>query len=719
MYDLKEITELKERIIKYFNDAEVDKIEHALNYATHKHEGQKRESSGVPYIVHPVSVALILLDYGIDADTICAALLHDVLEDTDTKISELKSLFGSSVADLVNGVSRVKTLKYKSNENENSESLRKMFVAMAKDIRVIMIKLADRLNNMRTLDEMPPEHQVRKSLDTKDVYIPIAERLGLGNIKGELEDICFKYLYPKEYEEITRMLEIRWQKHQAKLESVNLELKKIVAELGVEGEVKSRIKRIYSVFKKTQAKGIESIYDLLAHRVLVNSIKDCYFVLGEIHNHWRPVPGRIKDYIAAPKKNGYQSLHTTLLTEDGVPFEVQIRTKEMHKVCEYGIAAHWQYKNKTTKSTDLDKKLSFLRQILEETKDIVDTKTFLEIAKTDFYTNEIFVFTPKNKVVQLAENSTPIDFAYAIHSDLGNKCTGAKINGRLCGLTTKLKTGDIVEVITSPQSKGPSRDWLKIVKTPSARQKIKSFFKREMKEENIKLGKDMLEIEAKRKNINLQELLSDTKTLEKVLINKSFMDIEDMYASIGYGGTTASVILSHFISVQTLNNKKKEKELIKESLPLQKKPSDKNPGVLVKGVKGLFVRLAGCCSPIPSDDIIGFITQGNGVAVHRVDCPNVRNVKGERLVKVAWESGVANKFSATLCIISQDRPMLINAITNILGSVPDVSLTGLNATANKGTAHVQITITVGSIEDINSVIKKLENIDGVEHVFRK
>lgn len=718
MDELKEIVELRERIKKYFTEQEVEKIERALSYAKTKHEGQERESSGDPYIIHPVSVALILLDYGIDADTICAALLHDVLEDTETKIAELKSEFGNGVSELVNGVSRVKTLKYKSSENENSESLRKMFVAMAKDIRVILIKLADRLNNMRTLDNMPGEHQVRKSLDTRDVYIPIAERLGFGSIKGELEDICFKYLYPKEYDEISKMLETRADKHQERLDLVNKELKEILTSLGVEGEVKSRIKRKYSVYKKTQAKGIESIYDLLAHRVLVSSIKDCYFVLGEIHNHWKPVPGRIKDYIAAPKKNGYQSLHTTLLTEDGVPFEVQIRTKDMHKVCEHGIAAHWKYKNKITKSSDLDKKLAFLREMLEESKDIVDTKTFLSIAKTDFYTNEIFVFTPKNKVIQLVENSTPIDFAYAIHSDLGNKCTGAKVNGKLCGLTTRLKTGDIVEIITSSQSKGPSRDWLKLAKTSSARTKIKSFFKKEMKEENIKLGKEMLEMEAKRKNINLPELINDNKLISKVLVSKSFLDLEDLYASIGYGGSSASVILTHIVNESNIQNKKTQKQ-IKGTTIKESHQDSKNPGILVKGVKGVYVRLAGCCSPIPSDNIIGFITQGNGIAVHRVDCSNVRNVNGERLVKVAWENGINNRFSATICVLSQDRSMLVNEITNIIGSMPTITLTGLNATTNKGGAQVLITILVSSIEDINNIIKKLEGINGVNAVFRK
>lgn len=714
MEELQQVTNFLDRAKTLFNADDYERIERALNYARMKHATQTRES-GEPYIIHPIAVAEILLDYGLDPDMICGALLHDVLEDTETKIGELKSSFGNEVAELVNGVSRVKTLRYKSSANENSESLRKMFVAMAKDIRVIMIKLADRLNNMRTLGNMSGEHKVRKSLDTRDVYIPIAERLGFGSIKGELEDLCFMYLHPTEYEEISKLLEATLAKHGKDLESVNLELKQMLKDLNIEGEVKSRIKRKYSVYKKSKAKGIESIYDLLAHRIIVDSVKDCYYVLGEIHNHWKPVPGRIKDYIASPKKNGYQSLHTTLLTEDGMPFEVQIRTKEMHRVCEYGIAAHWKYKQGSDKSTDLDKKLSFLRQILEESRDIADTKTFLDIAKTDFYTNEIFVFTPKSKVIQLTENSTPIDFAYAIHSDLGNKCTGAKINGKMCSLTTKLKNGDVVEIITSPQSKGPSRDWMKLAQTASARAKIKSFFKKEMKEENIHLGKEMLEMEAKRKNENLNELLSNAQAVEKVLAHRNFLDVDDLYASVGYGGITASLVITHLVNEIRLDEKKNAK--LKRAMS---KPSiSKRIGVKVKGADDVYVRLAGCCNPIPHDDIIGFVTFGSGIAVHRADCPNIRKSNGERLVKVEWLDKADSQYNATLCLLSEDRQKLVNDITFALGAIPNVFLTGISAMGNKGKAQVTIHVQVPSISQINEIINKLGTIDGVTSVFRK
>lgn len=703
------------KIKPIFSGADYDDIEHAVNYAAFKHAGQIRSGSGEPYIVHPLAVAEILLDFGLDSHTIVAAILHDVLEDTDTKQADIKSAFGTEVAELVNGVSRVKTLKYKSSEQENTESLRKMFIAMAKDIRVIMIKLADRLHNMRTIDNMSPEHQVRKSMDTRDVYIPIAERLGLGSIKGELEDICFKYLHPKEYAEISSMLEHRLERHQKSLEIVNGELKAMIDRLGIVGDVKSRIKRKYSVYKKSIAKGIDSIYDLLAHRVLVESVKDCYYVLGEIHNLWKPVPGRIKDYIAAPKRNGYQSLHTTLLMEDGMPFEVQIRTKEMHRVCEFGIAAHWKYKNGVQKSSDLDQKLSFLRQILEESKDITDAKTFLSVAKTDFYTNEIFVFTPKNKVIQLTENSTPIDFAYAIHSDLGNKCTGARVNGRMVGLTTKLKTGDIVEIITSPNSKGPSRDWLKLAKTPSARTKIKQFFKREMKEENIHLGREMLEMEAKRKNLTLAELLTNDAAVEKLLARQNFLDTDDLFASVGYGGVTASFVITHLVSEIEAREKAEEKH----SRGITAGVKTSKTGVRVLGVDDIYIRLAGCCNPIPSDDIIGFVTQGNGIAVHRTDCPNVRKINGERLVKVAWDAGESSHYTATIVMIVEDRHMIVNNITFVLGSIPNISLTGLNAQTTKGTAQVTITVQVTSMSQITEIINKLGAIDGVKSVYRR
>lgn len=713
---LKEIEDFKLIVSQKYNLKNQVIIFKALDFAEEKHKTQLRDS-GLPYIVHPVAVATILTEYGLDAPTIAAALLHDVIEDTDVKMEELSKMFGSEIAELVNGVSRVKTLRYKSSANENNESLRKMFLAMAKDIRAIFIKLADRLHNMRTLDSVSTEHQIRKSLDTRDVYIPIAERLGLSTIKGELEDLCFKYLYPNDFKNITELLEKTYLKHQKDLDATHDQLKDLLKNLKIKGDVKSRFKRKYSIFKKQQSKGIEQIYDILAHRILVNDIKDCYVVLGEVHNHWRPVPGRIKDYIAAPKANGYQSLHTTLLTEDGIPFEIQIRTYEMHKICEYGIAAHWMYKNNLKKASELDQRLNFLRQMMEENAETLDTTTFLSIAKSDLYANDIFVFTPKNKVIQLTERATPIDFAYALHSDIGNKCIGAKINGRMLPLSTTLQTADVVEIITSPTSKGPSRDWLKIAQTSNARNKIRSYFKKETKEDNIKIGKEMLELEAKRKGITLASLLVNETINQKILQIHNFASLDDLYASIGYGGITSTHICNQFISELRALEKKKYKEL--NGLSTIKASS--KCGVVVKGVDGLPVRLAGCCNPLPHDDIVGFVSLGKGIVVHRAKCPNIRNLigTGDRLVRVAWADVEDKIYNSIIHIKAQDSPNLLTRVTGMLSTIKDVSLTAVNAKASKQEATITLNITLKELGKVVEIVNKLSQIEGVNSVFRK
>lgn len=710
-----EIEEFKKLVISQVgSEKERELIFKALDFAILKHTGQTREN-GRPYIIHPIAVATILFDYGLDTSTISASLLHDVLEDTDVKKEDLETMFGKEIAELVNGVSRVKSLRYLSSANENNESLRKMFLAMAKDIRVIFIKLADRLHNMRTLDCVSHEHQIRKSLDTRDVYIPIAERLGLSNLKGELEDICFKYLYPEEYEKISQLLEKTYIRHQKDLEEVNGELKQVLIDLGINGEVKSRYKRKYSIFKKHLSKGIEQIYDILAHRILVNDIKECYLVLGEVHNRWKPVPGRIKDYIASPKPNGYQSLHTTLLTKEGIPFEIQIRTFEMHKYCEYGIAAHWRYKNKTTKATDLDNKLTFLRQMLEENAETLDTSTFISIAKSDFYSNEIFVFTPKYKVIQLPEKATPIDFAYALHSDIGNKCVGAKVNGKMVALTTKLNTGDIVEIVTSQSSKGPSRDWLKIAQTSTARAKIRTFFKKETKDENIKIGKEMLEFEAKRKGTTLSSLLSEQKAQEKVLQIHNFENFDDLCASVGYGGITSTHIINQLISEVRAIEKKHFKEINGT-----KRSNMKSCGVVVKGADDLPTRLAGCCNPLPGDEIIGFVSVGKGICVHRADCPNIRHfTTGDRLVKVAWKDFEDKNYSSIIFIKGKDSFNLVNKITAMIATVPSVVLTGINARAVNRVAIITLNVLVKKQNQIEELISKIASIEGIETVYRK
>ena len=716
MANIREIEEFKILIKGKFKAAAQEKIFKTLEYANLKHSGQERES-GKPYIIHPIAVATILFEFGLDEDAISAALLHDVIEDCDVSEAELMKLFGKDITEMVKGVSRVKTLRYKSSANENNESLRKMFIAMAKDIRVIFIKLADRLHNMRTLEFVSSEHQIRKSLDTRDVYIPIAERLGLSTIKGELEDLCFKYLYPKEFEETTKLLEKTYEKHKNDLDKTNDSLRIMLKELRIKGEVKSRFKRKFSIFKKQQSKGIDQIYDILAHRILVEDIKDCYVILGEVHNRWKPVPGRIKDYIAVPKPNGYQSLHTTLLTDSGMPFEVQIRTHEMHKVCEYGIAAHWMYKNKATKASDLDKKLTFLRQMIEENAETLDTSTFLSIAKSDLYANDIFVFTPKNKVIELTEKSTPIDFAYALHTDIGNQCVGAKVNGKMSPLTSKLQTGDVVEIITSQTSKGPSRDWLKIAQTSSARTKIRSYFKKQTKEDNIKIGKEMLEIEAKRKGISLNTLLDNESVNQKILQIHNFLSLEDAYAAVGYGGVTSTHIVNQFISELKAEERKKYKEFN----GLSKIKNSAQCGVRVKGIDGLPIRLAGCCNPLPSDDIVGFVSVGKGIVVHRADCHNIRNfqMSGDRLVKVMWDDYEDKLYNSLIYIKAIDSPNLLNKITLELSTIKNVSLTAVNAKATNMQATISLTVVIPDKKQVVDIINKLSQIEGVQSVFRK
>ena len=699
------------KIQSLYKKEEADFIIKALHFAEKAHSSQMRKE-GIPYITHPIAVAEILLDFKMDYYTIAAALLHDVIEDTEVTEDELKKEFGDTVLELVNGVTRVKSLKYKNYNQENIESLRKMFLAMGKDIRVVLIKLADRLHNMRTLDFVSPEKQVRKAKDTFDIYVPLAERLGMSQIKCEMEDLCFKYLYPDEYKDVENRLVATFEKHKTTLDELKSELEKILDELKIEGSVSSRFKHRYSIYKKLKNKGIEKIYDILALRVLVKDIKDCYTVLGEVHNRWKPIPGRIKDYIAAPKPNMYQSLHTTCLTEKGVPFEIQIRTFDMHKTCEYGIAAHWKYKEGTTsKFTNLDEKLSFLRQVMEENKEIADSETFINVALSDFYTTTIFVFTPNFKVIQMPEKSTPIDFAYAIHSDLGNKCIGAKVNGKMVPISTKLKTGDVVEIITSSSSHGPSRDWIKFAQTSGARNRIRNFFKKEMKEENIKIGKEMLESEAKRRGYSFPMLMQDTKLTSYILERYNFLTTDDMYASVGYGGSTASQIISRFINEIEIAQKQEKKKKIQSEKP------NKKSGIIVDGEDDLYVRLGKCCNPIPGDEVIGFISRGRGITVHRCDCPNVKNIETQRLINVKWDSIPDVKYTIGFSIKAKDSNHLISNISTIMQN-SNVAITGINATAKKGEASIVIKVQISDKKQISEIINKLTSIEEIKSVYR-
>lgn len=688
----------------------------SLQFANVAHAGQFRDS-GEAYIIHPVCVAQILMKLRMDENTIAAALLHDVVEDTEVTQKQLKEEFGAEIEELVKGVTKIGNIKMLSKEEREMESLRRMFLVMAKDVRVIMIKIADRLHNMRTLQYLSFERQQKIASQTMDLFVPITERLGIGWIKDEMEELCFKYLYPDDYKRLSREMEKKYQFRVSIIESTKVVLEGILQELNIKGEVKSRIKKLYSIFKKGRSKGVDKIYDVIAHRFIVDEVKDCYALLGAVHNKFRPVPGRIKDYIALPKANMYQSLHTTVLTEDGVPFEVQIRTKEMHKVCEYGIAAHWKYKEGIKGSSSLDDKIAWIRKAVESEKDFKDSQSFVEAIKTDFRTNEIWVFTPKLKVVNLTEKSTPIDFAYAIHTDLGHKCIGAKVNGKIVPLTTKLETGDVVEIIVSQVNKGPSRDWLKVCVTASARNKIRTYFKKEMKDENIKIGKEMLELEAEKRGYGLSELLTD-ENVKEFKSKYNLLTLEDVYATVGCGGLTTNQILSGLVS----KKRQEERRFLQSQNPNYEKKTSQNAssGILVDGKEDFLVRFAGCCFPVPGDEIVGFISQGKGITVHSKNCPNLKFVDQSRLIDVEWKKDTKDSaFRANINIVAKERPSLVAEITAIFSQMK-VSMLGMTLDIkSKGIQTISARLNVKNNEELVNVISKLSKLEGVEKIYRK
>ncbi|MDE6060564.1 MAG: bifunctional (p)ppGpp synthetase/guanosine-3',5'-bis(diphosphate) 3'-pyrophosphohydrolase, partial [Clostridia bacterium] len=578
---------------------------------------------------HPCAVVEILSNFGFDSSTVIAAFLHDVLEDTPVTPEELRALFGDEIVELVQGVTKLDKLQFVNREEAQAENFRKIFVAMAKDLRVVIIKLADRLHNMRSLQYLSEERQQRIARETLDIYAPLAGRLGISFFKCELEDLSMKYLFKAEYKYISESVNTKRSERQGFLNVVCAQIEEKLKEMGIEGEVNGRPKHFYSVYKKMRNAhiDIDQIYDLLAVRIIVNSVKDCYTMLGEIHTMWKPIPGRFKDYIAMPKANNYQSLHTTVITPFNETFEIQIRTYEMHRVAEYGIAAHWKYKEGTTgNDSELDSKVKWLREVMDAQKDIDGAKEFMDAIKINVFDDEVFVFTPKGDVHGLPVGSTPVDLAYKIHSQIGNKCIGAKVNKRMVPLSTKLANGDIVEIVTSAASKGPSLDWLKFVRTASARSRIRAFFKKEKRDENIARGKDMLEREAKRRGYSLSDVMTHDMML-RFLQRHGLETEEDLYAEVGYGGLSTSQVLSKIIETF----KKEAVAVPPEPVPTKpEKPQHSKSGVLVNGNANFTVRMAQCCSPIPGDQIVGYISRGRGVSVHRCDCPNVKGMEDER-----------------------------------------------------------------------------------------
>ncbi len=718
------ITELKNRKRR----ANIKLVSKAYEFANEKHNGQLRKS-GEPYIIHPLQVAYILATIDLDEATICAALLHDIVEDTDVTHQDIIREFGEEIADLVEGVTKLSKLQqYTTVKEQQVEDYRKMFLAMGKDIRVILIKLADRLHNMRTLKYLTRDRQIANAKETMDLYAPLANRLGLYSLKWELEDLSFKYLYPEEYRELVEGIDKKREERLIFIENIMEKIRIELKKEHIEAEVTGRAKHLYSIYRKMKRdnKTLDEIYDLFALRILVNSVKDCYAALGIVHELYTPMPGRFKDYISVPKSNMYQSLHTTLIGPKGTPFEIQIRTWDMHRVAEFGIAAHWAYKeaNKDKKSTVKvqDDKLAWLRESLEWQKDMQDPDEFLNTLKTELFEDEVYVFTPKGDIKVLPRNATPIDFAYNIHEQIGHKMVGCKVNSKMVPIITQLKNGDIVEIITSDSSKGPSRDWLKYVKSTIAKNRIAQWFKKAEREENIVKGKDLVEKEIKRIGMNQSELYKQ-EYVNATLDRFKFNSIDDMYASVGFGAISPSKVISRMLEEyrkehNELNLEEKMQELSKRKI----NKNVSNNGIVVKGIDNCLVKLSKCCNPVPGDEIIGYITKGRGVSVHRTDCVNVKDLLTEenRIIDVEWyDQNKASSYTVDIEIFANDRNGLLADIIKEISNQKS-KLMAVNSRANKEKiAITDITIEVENLEELNKILKALRKVDSVYEVNRK
>ncbi len=711
---------LLERVVKQNPSANVKKIRAAYECAAEAHEGQFRKN-GEPYIIHPVSVAEIIVEMGLDTDSVVAGLLHDCIEDTQFGYKEIENKFGTVVAELVDGVTRLGMIRY-SKEQEQMEDLRKMFMAMSRDIRVILIKLADRLHNMRTIQYMTERKQRDKALETMEIYAPIAHRLGMQRVKWELEDLSLKCLDPIGYKEIVDGLAAKSQKREEFIEHIQQTVGSKLKEAKIDAQISGRVKHIYSIYRKmyAQHKTMDEIYDICAIRVIVDNVANCYNVLGIVHDIYKPIPGRFKDYISTPKPNGYRSLHTTVIGKAGIPFEIQIRTAEMHKMAEYGVAAHWKYKQNLDKVTGSEDTFAWIRQLLEAQQD-TEAEDFIKNIKIDLFADEVFVFTPRGDVMNMPAGATPIDFAYGIHSAVGNRMTGCKINGRIAPIDTPLNNGDIVEVVTSKETKGPNRNWLKIVKTTEARSKIKQWFKKECREENIVQGRSELEHEL-RANL-LYNSFMENEEIQKTLLNKfSFENMDELYASLGYGGITITKVVNK-IKDEVIRSRN-QAEKLNHKMQIRKSRKSQS-GVIVDGLDNCLIKFARCCTPIPGDDIIGFITRGNGVSIHRKDCVNVKtggsqDEKG-RWIKAWWDEDQLDnreKFSTALQISTKNRIGLLADVMTLFSS-SHINVQELNAKdLDDGYAMMHAVIDVSGIGQLENTMNKLKNIKGVISVVR-
>ncbi len=720
-------TQLLESFRTKYTPEQAALFEQALIYAENVHSSQKRES-GEPYIIHPIAVASIVMGLGMDAASVTAAVLHDAIEDGENvTVDDVARVFGNEIAQLVDGVTKL-TISgkqtYITKKQEQAENLRKLFLAIAADVRVVIIKLADRLHNMRTLAYCNPYKRMRKAKETLDVYAPLAHRFGMGAIKGELEDLSFQYLMPDEYADIKRQFEKQRSDREEVLDDAMQRIIKQVADAGIHASISGRPKHLYSVYRKMQRinGSINEIYDLIAIRVIVDTVNDCYATLGVLHASWKPLPGRFKDYIATPKPNMYRSLHTTLLSDNGIPFEVQIRTQEMHRTAEYGIAAHWMYKEGRATQSLLDRKTSWLRQIIEAKDTTEDSMEFVDNILKDFLGEYVFVLSPRGEIFDLPTGSTPLDFAYRIHTNIGHHCQGARVNGNLVRLDYKLQTNDMVEIITSNNQLGPSRDWLKIVKTQTARNRIRQWFKRENREENIQRGKEMLEDTARRQTLSLTQLVKPEYTSE-LLKRLNMTGLDDLYSAIGFGGISASQVLHKLLDMQ----RKAEKA---EALAQQLKTAAQKPvlkprqlpvnGIIVHGDRGMAVRFGNCCNPLPGDPIIGYITRGRGVSVHRVDCTNAENLRmdPERIIDVEWAIGADTSFHASLQIHAEDRAGTLLEISALLSGM-NINIQGLSGKpTGDGKYVVDMTFSVSNSEQLNQIMRSLKQLKCVNEVYR-
>lgn len=716
------LEDVVKKLILYNPKADVAFLRKAYNFAVDAHLGQFR-ISGEPFIYHPLAVAHILSELEMDVETLVAAFLHDVVEDTVITLKYLEEQFGPEVALLVDGVTKLGKLEYKSKEERQAANLRKMFLAMARDIRVILIKLADRLHNLRTLRYQPEHKQKEIAKETLEIFAPLAHRLGVYHIKWEMEDLAFRYKNPEEYYRIADLLATTRKKREEEVESVAAVLKAKLMEVNIAADIKGRPKHLYSIYEKMQKqnKELDEIFDVMAVRVIVESIKDCYGVLGIVHTVWKPIPGRFKDYIAMPKTNMYQSLHTTVVGPGGKPLEIQIRTLEMHRVAEYGIAAHWRYKEGDRRSEDFDKKLAWLRQLLEWQHDLRDAREFMENLKIDLFADTVFVFTPKGDVFELPAGAIPIDFAYRVHTQVGHSCVGAKVNGRIVPLEYQLRTGDIIEIITSKHTVGPSRDWLSMVKTSQAKTRIRHWFKREQREENIVRGRELLEREAKKNNLDPDLLKSDRLIDFGRRFNLATAD--DVYTAIGDGTITPSAIINRVKE----DLKPDKKGLLAEELQnlnYETRPSQiwgkPTQGIRVRGIDNLLIRLAHCCNPVPGDPIVGYITRGRGVSIHRQDCRNVKlfeQGEQERLVEVAWDKDFQAPFQVKLEITGMDRAGLLSDVMAILTEMK-INASWVTARGRNRIATIELILELKSKEQLEFVLGKLNRIKDVHEVRR-